>query len=31
MALLDLLQGCSDKSDTVMIEQECYKVDDTRL
>ena len=31
MALLDLLQGCSNKSDTVMKEQECYKVDNTRL
>ena len=31
MALSDLLQGCSNKSDTVMIQQECYKVDDTRL
>ena len=25
MALSDLLQGCSNKSDTVMIQQECYK------
>ena len=31
MALSDLLQGCSNKSDTVMIQQECYKVDDTRV
>jgi hypothetical protein len=31
MALSDLLQGCSNKSDTVTIKQECYKVDDTRL
>jgi hypothetical protein len=23
--------ACSNKSDKVMIEQECYKVDDTRL
>ena len=27
MALSDLLQGCCDKSDTVMIQQQCYKVD----
>jgi hypothetical protein len=25
------VQGCSNKSDTVMTQQECYKVDDTRL
>ena len=31
MALSDLLQGCSNKSDTVMVLQECHKVDDTRL
>ena len=31
MALSDLLQGCSNKSDTVMIQQERYKVDNTRL
>ena len=31
MALSDLLQGCSNKSDTVMIQQECYKVDNTNL
>jgi hypothetical protein len=31
MALSDLLQDCSNKSDAVMIEQECYKVDDTTL
>ena len=31
MALSDLLQGWSDKSDTVMIKQDCHKVDNTRL
>jgi hypothetical protein len=31
MVSSDLLQGFSNKSDTVMIQQECYKVDDTRL
>ena len=31
MPLSDLLQGCSKKSDTVMLQQESYKVDDTRL
>ena len=31
MALSDLLQGYSSKSDTVMKEQECYKVDNTSL
>jgi hypothetical protein len=31
MALSDLVQGCSNKFDTVMIEQECYKVDNTRV
>jgi hypothetical protein len=31
MALSDLLQDCSNKYDTVMIKQECYKDDDTRL
>ena len=30
MGLSDLLQGCSNKSDTVMILQECYKVDNAR-
>ena len=29
MALSHLLQGFSNKSDTDMIQQECYKVDDT--
>jgi hypothetical protein len=31
MALSDVLQGCSAQSDTVMIKQESYKVDNTRL
>ena len=31
MALSGLLQGCSNRSDTVMISQECYKMGDTRL
>jgi hypothetical protein len=32
MALSDLLQGCSNKSDTIMIyKQECYKVHHTNL
>jgi hypothetical protein len=26
-----VIQGCYNKPDTVMIKQECYKVDDTRL
>ena len=29
MALSDLSQGCYNKSDTVMIQLECYKVDNT--
>ena len=31
MALSDLLQGCSNRSNTVMISQECYKMGDTRF
>ena len=31
MALSDLLQGGSNKSDTVIIRQDCHKVDNTRL
>jgi hypothetical protein len=31
MALSDLLQSCSNKSDTVIIQQECYKVEGTKL
>ena len=27
----DLLQHCFDKCDTVMIQQECYKAEETRL
>ena len=31
MALSNLLQGCSNKSDTVMVKQDCYKIEYTRL
>ena len=31
MVLSDLLQGCSNKSDTGMIKQDCHEVDKTRL
>jgi hypothetical protein len=31
MALSDLLQGFFRKSDTVLIQQECHKIEDTRL
>ena len=31
MALPDLLQGCSSDTDTALIKQQCYNVDDWNM